>query len=369
MSLSPVQVEIFKAEIPLRKPFRIATMVTRDAELVFVRVIDASGLVGWGEAAPLRSINGETQSTCLAACEDLAQFLVGQTFDSNIEAASMMESALAGQATARSALDMALNDVEAQKAGKPLVELLQGKARRMPTDLTVPIVAPDEAAEQAVNFVAGGYGAVKIKLGDGPANDLARVNAVRDAIPAAVRVRVDANQAYDAETAKDLLDDLSAFDIEFCEQPVARYELKGLQWLHQTSPVPVMADESVFTDRDAWYLLKDKVCGLLNVKLSKCGSLHNGRNIGLVAAKFGAACMHGGMVESRLGATAASHLASSQEVFKWFDLDSFHSHSEDPILGGMVHVNGDAVLPDAVGLGATVDPVFLARCERRVVSA
>lgn len=365
--LSIHSIDVYKAEIPLRHPFRIATMVTTAAEIVFVRISTADGLVGWGEAAPLRSINGETQATCLAACFDLAGFLVGQVFGSTVEAVALMESVLAGQATARSALDMALFDLEAQQAGKPLVEFLGGHARKMPTDLTIAIVPPGEAHDQAEAIVSDGYSAIKVKLGDGPDNDVARVTAVRDAAPQAA-IRVDANQAYDAQTALGLLQALAKFDIEFCEQPVKRYDHLGLGRLHATSPVPIMADESVFTARDATELLRNEKCNLLNIKLSKSGGLAEGKKIAQYAASQGARCMHGGMVETRLGSTGAAHLASSDPVFQWFDLDSFHSHSADPVLGGMIHENGDAVLPSAPGLGATVDPGFLAQCEVRTVT-
>ena len=364
--ISVRSVDVYRANIPLRKPFRIATMVTTDAELVFVRIVDSSGLVGWGEAAPLRSINGETQATCLAACYDLAGFLVGQLFESAASAVALMESILAGQATARSALDMALFDIESQAAGVSLVELLGGKARRMPTDLTIPIVPASEANELAAEIVAAGYKSVKVKLGDGIGNDFVRVKAVRSAAPEA-RVRVDANQAYDARTALDLLNLLSDLDIEFCEQPVKRHDHEGLGRLHATSPVPVMADESVFTSRDAEALLKGKRCDLLNIKLSKSGGLAEGLRIAETARAHQARCMHGGMVETRLGTTAAGHLASSSDVFHWFDLDSFHSHRDDPVIGGMVHDQGDAVLPSGPGLGATIDPAFLAQCEKRTV--
>lgn len=366
--LQVTSVDVFKADIPLRKPFRIATMVTKDAEIVFVRVTTIDGLVGWGEAAPLRSINGETQATCLAACHDLAGFLVGRQFDSATEAVALMESVLAGQATARSALDMALFDIEAQALGLPLVVHLGGQPRRMPTDLTIAIVPPDEAAEQAREIVSSGYRAVKVKLGDGPENDAARVAAVRDAVPDAA-IRVDANQAYDAATALPLLQVVGRYDVEFCEQPVRRHDHLGLGRLHATSPVPVMADESVFTSLDAADLLKADRCELINIKLSKAGGLAEGRRIATVAANSGGRCMHGGMVETRLGATAAAHLASSSTVFRWFDLDSFHSQCADPVLGGMVHDQGDAVLPDSPGLGATVDPAFLKDCEVRQVKA
>ncbi len=366
--ISVASVDVYKAEIRLRKPFRIATMETRDAEIVYVRVLTREGLVGWGEAAPLRSINGETQGTCLSACYDLAKLLVGETFETADLAADAMASALAGQATARSALEMACYDIESQAAGLPLVGLLGGSARRMQTDLTISIVDAGEAGTLAKEIVSAGYRAVKVKLGDSPDSDLLRVTAVREAVGWEVGIRVDANQAYDTDTALALLSKLAPFEIEFCEQPVRRYDHEGLARLHRDSPVPIMADESVFTNRDAVQLFGSGVVDRINIKLSKSGGLGEGSRIACTAKASGGRCMIGGMVESRLGATAAAHLASSSDVFQWYDLDSFNGQAEDPVIGGMVHEGGEAVLPDSVGLGASVDPTFLRRCEVRTVT-
>lgn len=69
--------------------------------------------------------------------------------------------------------------------------------------------------------------------------------------------------------------------------------------------------------------------------------------------------MMGGMAETRIGVTAAAHVAASRTVFKYFDLDAHVNHKVDPVLGGISFDSGSVVLPDGPGLGASPDPAWL----------
>jgi L-alanine-DL-glutamate epimerase-like enolase superfamily enzyme len=124
-----------------------------------------------------------------------------------------------------------------------------------------------------------------------------------------------------------------------------------------------MADESLFDHRDAYALCREECCDYLNIKLSKSGGIRNALNICAVAESCGKGCMVGCMMESRLGLTAAAHLACARDNIVFYDLDSALLLAEDPILGG-IRYKGDRVsLPDGPGLGADVDPDFLSRME------
>lgn len=345
--------EIFWLSIPLRNPFRIATMTTVAAEGALICLEDEDGRTGWGEANPLHTINGETQTTCLATLEWMAQRLVSFGEFQFTDAIENLRLLIPSQYAAHGALDMALHDLAARAEGKSVCQLLGGTHRRLDTDQTIGIVDSSRARELAAQYTSEGHQHLKIKLGDTLESDLDRVRSVRDTAGDRIGLRVDMNQGYDVDTALAVLDAIAPFNIQFCEQPVRRWNFKGMQDVTARSPIKIAADESVFDLHDAVALIEGGACHMLNLKLSKSGGIHEAAKIARYAATQGMTCMMGGMVESRLGTTAACHLASAFDCFKFFDLDSHTGHATDPFDGGIHYDRGDVVIPDLPGLGIT----------------
>lgn len=362
--LKLVEITAFPFAVPLTHPFRIATMECRSAEGVWVRIRTAGGRVGWGEATPLASINGETQRTVIEALRMYAQVGGPDWISQRAEAMRQCRRALPGHGAALSAIEMAVWDILAQRAGLPLWALLGGDGVPRPTDATVGIVEPEIAAERAQDILDRGFRHIKVKLGDSPCADIARVEAiaaVAEEHEEIITLRVDANQAYKRDAAIEVLNSCVDYGVEFCEQPVGRFDHPGLAFCHQFGGTPVMADESCFGPEDVIALARANACGLVNVKVSKAGGLERALDTARAARAAEMECMMGGMVETRLGVTAALHVAMSDPCFRWFDLDAAMGHTEDPILGGVEYQEGHAVAPDQVGLGAEPDPFYLTR--------
>jgi len=218
-----------------------------------------------------------------------------------------------------------------------------------------------EAVADAERIMSMGHRAIKIKVGSDFSEDVQRVQFVREAIGSAATIRVDANQGFAREEALSFLKHIAPFDIEFCEQPVRRDDLLGMTCLNAKSPVPIMADESLFTPADALHLLREKACALFNIKLSKARGILRGLEIAAIAEAAKVPCMIGGMIETRLGVTAAAHLGASRPIIHYFDLDAHMGHQTDVIVGGIRIERGEVVLPDSAGMGAEPDPAFLER--------
>ncbi len=348
--------EIFRLSVPLRNPFRIATMTTTAAEGALVCLEDQDGRRGWGEANPLHTINGETQSTCLATLAWMAERLIAMGEVEFGDAVETLRYLIPSQYAAHGAMDIALHDLAAQAAGMSVCQLLGGTHRRLDTDLTIGIVEPGRAQELAKEFTAEGHKHLKIKLGDTLESDTARVKSVRDTVGPSIGLRVDMNQGYDVATALKVLEAIAPYQIQFCEQPVRRWNFKGMQEVSARSPIPITADESVFDLHDAVALIEGKACHMLNLKLSKSGGIREAAKIASLATEHGMTCMMGGMVESRLGTTAACHVASAFDCFKYFDLDSHTGHATDPFEGGIHYDDGDVIIPDVPGLG--IQPIL-----------
>ena len=357
------KVTIYKADIALKEPFRIAIMDIEHAQNLFVRIETEQGLTGWGEASPFWRICGETQGTCLAVARDLALLLKGKNALAIEERIREIEGYIDNNPTIRSAYDMALHDIAGKAAGLPLYALLGGTKRELTTDLTIGINEPDYMAESAAAIVADGFGSIKVKLGTTAEKDVARISAIRERIGGSIPIRIDANQGWDFSTALAALTALEPFGIEYCEQPVAAWDYASLARLRGRTSIPILADDGLRDHHDAFKLCRDECCDMLNIKLSKAGGIRNALCICAVAEAAGKGCMVGCMLESRLGLSAAAHFASARRIVCFFDLDSALLLAEDPVVGGIVYEGDKVYLPDEPGIGADVDPEFLAGLE------
>ncbi|ULQ56846.1 dipeptide epimerase [Flavihumibacter rivuli] len=357
-------IDIYRYSIPMH-PFTIATSTMDAAQNTLVRVHTDEGITGIGECSAFPMILGETQSTCFVMAQDFARLWKGK--DPMDISARMNELHLftAGNATIKSAFDMALFDISAKTAGLPLYRFLGGREKKaLETDLTIGIGAPAKMAEQAKEYIAKGVRIIKIKLGKDPKEDIERVHRIREAVGPAIGLRIDANQGWDPDGAKFALTAMGKYNIEFCEQPMRRYNDHFLPSLKKISPIPIMADESVFDHYDAIRIIEAGGCSYVNIKFAKSGGIMEARAINQACEARNTPCMMGGMLESRIALSAFAHFATAFDNVKFYDMDTcMMGHKLDPVIGG-VRYNGFMVeLPEGPGIGADADPAFLGQCE------
>ena len=191
-------------------------------------------------------------------------------------------------------------------------------------------------------------------------NDVERMEAIRQAVGNNLPLRIDANQGWNYINALKALNGMKDLDIEHCEAPIFSGNLLHLQDLRKKSPIPIMADESVFTHKDAFQILSQGCADLINIKLGKSGGICHAMKIASIAQSYGVDCQVGSFSESRLGITALVHFSMAWDNILFFDLDSPLMHSEDPVNGGMKYHNDWQVTVDEThGIGADYDPLFL----------
>ena len=357
------RISIFKAQAPLKRPFRIALGVTSRADLLFVKIDTDEGISGMGEMAPFHAITGETIQTCAAAAEHLAKLLIGANpLDINGINQSMNRY-LANNSGAKCGFDMALHDLAGKALGCPVYTLLGGDNRGLVTDQTIHIDTPQIMADKAVHLKEEGFSAIKIKLGENLEADLARLRKIRESIGPEIRLRVDANQGWDFPTALAALQRMLPYDTEYCEQPLPIWDRDNMKRLREKTMIPIAADESLFNDKDAFDLAANGCCDIFNIKLAKTGGISAALKIDNIAVSAGIPCMIGCMTETRFGLTAAAHVASAHGNIKYLDLDSHAFLAIDPVLGGIKCEGENITLPDTPGLGAELDPDFLKKSE------
>ena len=367
MALKITSTEIFKLALPM-EPFVIATEVSTVAQNTFIRIHTDGGITGMGECSAFPMLVGETQATCFEVAKDLAKLIQGKDPLDIGARMEEMNSFLPFNTTIKSAFDMALYDISAKAAGLPLYKFLGGEKKKIVTDLTIGIDEPEKMAATAINFVARGVKTIKIKLGKKGSEDLRRVKLIREAVGDNIALRIDANQGWDYDTAVKALNAIAPYNIEFCEQPIHHHFDHLLPALRKESPVPIMADESVFNHFDAIRLIESESCDYINIKLAKSSGIREAIKIADTAREYGIACMLGGMLESRLALTGKVHLAMSHDNIRFYDLDTcLLGQLVDPVMGGAQYKGFELEVPDEPGIAADIDPGFLNACEHCTV--
>lgn len=362
------QVEIFKLNIGLLAPIRVAIGTVQHATNILVKIHTTDGLAGLGEGAPIEFIVGESQASDFEAAKSLARLLIGKNPLALHERMDEMDRFLVGSPALKCALDMALYDLLAKYAGLPLYALLGGEKRAIHTCKTIGIDEPEIMARRAAEVKNSGFPAVKVKVGAHRVEDIHRIEAIRQAVGDGFPIRIDANQGWDPPEAVLAVRELARLDVEICEQPVAHWNHAALKRVREQSLVPVMADESLFDHHDAYKLASMAACDLFNIKLAKAGGIRTAIKIDAIAQAAGIRCMVGCMLETRLGLGATAHFMSAHPNVRFADLDSVFFFAEDPVVGGIAYEGGVVTLPDSPGHGADIDPGFLAGLESITIS-
>jgi L-alanine-DL-glutamate epimerase-like enolase superfamily enzyme len=348
--------------VPLREPFVIASGrvdATRAVEVearVWWRGCTAVGL---GEAACLPPVTREDQDDALRNVKHAAAELIGRPL---IASEDELEAALAGSLpdgpVARAGIETAILDALARCAEVPLRALIGGErgaaTRTLETDITIAIAEPGRMAALAREWVLCGFRALKIKVGKDVDTDARALEAIARAAPGA-KLRVDANAGYTSSQAIELAracDRLGFGEaIECWEQPCAAGDRDGMRAVSAAVRATVVADESVKTPDDLRELARDRYAGGINLKLAKLGGLLVAVRMGGAAQAAGLQIMAGGMVETRLGMTAAAHMACALGGVDYVDLDTAWLLADDPYAGGYEASGPRYVMPDAAGLG------------------
>ena len=355
------QIEAYQFPVKLKKPFVISLGSFEYAENVVVVIRTNDGLSGFGECSPFMPINGESMETCYVVANYLAKSLIGKD-PLNIEACSeTMDRTIFGNSSIKSAFDIALYDIAAQQAGLPLYAFLGGKNDKiLLTDYTVSLNEPAQMVTDALEIKKLGFQVIKVKLGDDPDKDICRIKAIREQIGDDIPLRLDANQGWNVDSAIRVLNELADCNIQFCEEPIPRWNYMELPRISKVSPVMVMADESCCDHHDAKRLIDLDAAPSFNIKLGKSSGIFKAQKIIKLAEKANLQLQIGGFLESRIGFTASAHLALTSDNVRFCDFDTPMMFCEDLVSGGIQYgLNGLVTVPETPGLGASIDSDYL----------
>lgn len=328
---------------------------------LLLRVEDDEGACGWGEIWCNFPPGGDAYRAQLAGRVAAVALRAGEASDTPFIAMIAALRRLAIQsgepgpmAQIASGLDIALTDMAARRAGVPLAAHLGGKVRDLPAYASG--VSPDLAPAQVERMRGKGYSAFKQRIGFGAEDSIPQARDTASGLHPGEQLMLDANQAWDLQTARTRAEELAALDPVWLEEPTPADTPPG-DWaaLSRDAPIPLAAGENV-TGRDGFAaMISGAGLKFLQPDICKWGGLTETCRIAREAEAAGLTyCPH--FLGGGVGLLASAHLLSAVGGAGWVEVDS----SENPLLeilsgGAMTLVDGRFRLPDGPGLGPDPD--------------
>lgn len=311
-----VRLEVFPVRIPLKPERRMITALGRHevSDFVLIRLLTDDGCEGVGEATVTPNWSGETVWGATAILEHLFRpAVMGCDPRDLAEIERRLNAAAVDNWFAKAAVEMACWDLAGRAVNQPVYELLGGACRPLTVKNRFSLggYPPEVAAERAAERVAAGFDTIKVKVGMDPAQDVARVRAVREAVGPHIHLTLDANGGWTEEQAHSCLHALADCEICLVEQPLPRGNYTGLRRLRQSIPQKILADESCFAEVEAWELLEQGCCDALSLYPGKQGGIGSARRIAALAAQRQTPCTIGSNLEWDIGTAAMLHFIVS----------------------------------------------------------
>ena len=356
MKITAITCEVEK--IPLRTPFITALRRVECVENLCVTIHTDTAYIGHGGAPATKAITGEDLKSITKTIKAIiAPALLNQSFSLE-KLLGLLHNCCEGNSSAKAAVDMALYDLAALQNNQNLVQFLGAEPSPLQTAVTISLKSPEQMAEDAQRAYARGFSVLKIKLGGGDGEDIARVKAVRDAVKEA-EILVDANQAWSVSESLAIIKAIAPLNIALVEQPIVGRDIKGLKDITQKSSIPILADEAVFTLDDAKRVIKEHAADMINIKLMKCGGISKAIEIIEYCQKKGVKCMMGSMLEGPTSIVLTTQLVMVyKDAFSYVDLDSPLLYKKIPTGTGLKFFNNVISLEES-----EVYSVYMLACE------
>ena len=349
-----MKINYYKVKLKKRFPLAISRGVRYDSENLFIRY-EKDGIIGWGEAAP-----GETEGagTPEEVQKELERFVATGIEGESIQDLYDRSKELKIPPCAYAAIDIALWDWKAKKAGLPLNQILGFPRPHTPTSVTIGINKPDVIKKRIPLLLDGTtVKSLKIKLGSPEglsADKIMYEQVVESTKDYNVKIRVDANGGWNVKDAKYMMRWLAERGVDYIEQPLKEGEENELEKIYNDRPLPIYLDESCrFSENIPKFA--SYVDGV-NMKLMKCGGITEALRIISIAKTYGLKTMIGCMSESSVSIAAAASLTGGIDHI---DLDSHYNLEPDPSSGAPM-VDGITLPNNIPGHGAELKKEFYA---------
>ena len=345
----------------------IGTAVKRDA--VVVKVTTDEGIIGWGEAH-----HGRAHTAVAKLIETtLRQLIVGMDALSTTEVWEKLYRAQlashgmgAGACLAISGIDMALWDIKGKALKQPLYRLLGGAMKAIPAyagGVSLGYQPEAELVTEARKSLDQGYKAIKLRVGDAPSRDVARMRAVRKAFGDDLVIFTDANIGYQLEDVRRVMPVLDEIRAGWLEEPFPAHDYRTYREAKLLGRTPLAAGENHYTRFEFNRVIEDGAITILQPDLSKCGGITEALRIAALASSWKLP-IHPHSSMTGLNHAATIHFLAAIGNGGYFEGDVSKSNLfrdelvENP---GVVDRDGNVRPLDKPGLGLEVNEAFLAK--------
>jgi len=338
----------------LKSPFETSFGTVQERRILLVEVI-ADGALGWGEvtAGETPAYNAETTDTAWHVISDfIAPRLIGKRLSAATEFPGLVAQ-IRGHEMAKSGIENALWDCEAQLKGVPLHKLLGGARDEIASGVSLGIrETPQSLVQKVEDELRGGYQRIKLKIK--PGKDYEFVAAVRKEFPA-IRLSVDANSAYTIEDAEHLRK-FDEFDLLMMEQPLNWDDIHAHAKLQAQINTAICLDECIYNARHALTAIELKACRIINIKLGRVSGHTEARIVQELCREHGVPAWCGGMLESGIGRAHNIAMSTLPGFTLPGDVSASHRYWQQDIIEPLVEVTakGTIRVPNAPGLGYAV---------------
>ena len=336
-----MKVDYKKSNLKFKHPFTISKGTKTHQPALLVQ-LDFFGILGYGEA-PAIPYYHITVDEMIADIEEKRKMIEKFSFTEPDRYWHYLHHLFPQNPFLVCALDLAAWDLYGKMKGKQLYQLWDLDISKNPlTDITIGI---DTIEKMVAKMKETPWPIYKIKLGTD--NDISIMKELRKHTDS--KLRIDANAAWEPEEALQKIKILAELGVEFIEQPLAKEDWDGMRFLHQYSPLPLIADESCVSEHDV-----EKCKGYfhgINIKLTKCSGITPALRMIKNAREYGMKVMVGCMNESSVGTGAIAQLLP---LIDYVDMDGPLLLAED-VAKGVTFDYGKIIYSQAQGLGITVN--------------
>ncbi len=340
----------------MRSPLKWTGGIRESASGLVVEIFTDEGLVGIGEAPgpslpAIQTIIDREFGQFLAEEDPLrVEWLVHRLEEYSRNWSGIAAYAIAG-------LEMALLDLKGKALEVSVAELLGGYCRE-----TVPVVGylfidtPEANAAKAAEFVDAGHRELKLKVGRDLGQDYDTLAAIRDRVGSDPKIRIDANMNWSVPAAIKWIRALEPFDLQFVEQPVPDFDVRGLAEVRRAVSTPIAADEACTSLRSALELIKADACDVFVVYPSEAGGLTRAGQIAALAQAAGKWCAIGSWAELGVATTANAHVVAASPNFPFASDTHYPLQLDDVLTSGVRIEDGAITVSHDPGLGVSLDP-------------
>jgi mandelate racemase len=333
--------------VPMRRVLGTSVMQVKQAPLLLIDLQTEEGVTG---RAYLFCYLDAAGPAAAALVKDCSEFLAGRSAAPGAVRAALETRfkliGLRGIASMVAAgIDMACWDALALAAGLPLARLLGGELRATPAYNSngLGLVAPQAAADEALELVAEGFRAIKMRLGRARGeDDLAAVRAVRKAVPANVCLMADYNQALSVAQARERCRQLDGEGLYWIEEPIRHDDYTGNAGLAALLETPVQIGENFAGPRAMAHSLARNASDYVMPDAERIGGVSGWMEAAALARTTGVE------MSSHLFPEISSHLLAVTPTAHWLEyVDWANAILEEPL----VPANGCIAPPDRPGIG------------------